>query len=433
MESIWKETVSLPEFPQAEGNLNTDVLIVGGGMAGVLCARKLTDAGVDCILIEGRRIGGGITGNTTAKITSQHGLIYGKLLKTLGDMPARMYYEANAQAVSDYRELAGTMECDFRDQDNFIYSRDSRAELEEEMAALNRLGIPGELVENLPLSMETAGAVCFRGQAMFHPLKFLRGIAEGLRIYEDTWAREFAGNLVITDRGSIRAKKIIIATHFPIINKHGGYFIKQYQQRSYVAALEGAELPEGMYLGAGKDDFSFRTWENLLLLGGGGHRTGKKSQGWQPLEEFAGKYYPEARMVCKWAAQDCMSLDAVPYVGRYGKNTPDLYVATGFNKWGMTGSMVAASLLKDLILDRENPYSQLFSPARSSLHPQLLCNGAESVMNLLRPTGPRCPHLGCALRWNPYEHSWDCPCHGSRFRKDGKLLDNPATDDLYPD
>ena len=183
-----------------------------------------------------------------------------------------------------------------------------------------------------------------------------------------------------------------------------------------------------MYVDEGEKGLSFRDYKGFLLLGGGGHRTGKKGGGWRELEDFAKRRYPQAGIAARWAAQDCMTLDGVPYVGRYSWGTKGLYVATGFNKWGMTSSMAAARLLADLVQGKENPWAELFSPSRRVLRPQLAANAWESTMGLLTPTVPRCPHMGCALKYNPQEHSWDCPCHGSRFGEDGELLDNPATD-----
>lgn len=185
-----------------------------------------------------------------------------------------------------------------------------------------------------------------------------------------------------------------------------------------------------MYLDEAKTGLSFRNYKDLLLIGGGGHRTGKQGGGWWELEEFARRHYPKAREVARWATQDCMSLDGVPYIGRYSPATPDWYVATGFNKWGMTTSMAAAMILSDLVQGKENPYAAVFSPARSLLHPQLAVNGWETAVSLLTPTARRCSHLGCALHWNPQEHTWDCSCHGSRFTRAGKLIDNPATENL---
>ena len=429
-ESIWQKTVELPRFPALSGAVRTDVLIIGGGMAGLLCAYELKQAGVDCLLIEADRIGGGITGGTTGKITSQHGLCYTKLVKTYGPEIARGYWSANQQALDRYRQLASEFPCDFEAKDHFVYSPEDTAVLDQELEALHAAGIPAELVHRVDLPIPTAGAVCFRDQAQFHPLKFLAGIAGGLNIRENTRACKIEKDRVWTSQGCIRAKKIIVATHFPIWNRRGLYFMKQYQNRSYVVALDGAAAPRGMYLDGSGSGFSFRTQGDLLLLGGGSHRTGQESTGWESLSEFARVHYPGSRQIARWAAQDCMTLDAMPYIGRYSLHTPWLYVATGFNKWGMTGSMVSALLLRDLLLGSENPYAHIFTPSRSMLHPQLAVNALDTALHLLKPTAPRCPHLGCALEWNPWEHSWDCPCHGSRFSESGKLLDNPAKRDL---
>lgn len=430
MDSIWEKNVPIPRFSRLENDLRTDVLIIGGGLAGLLCAWNLTRAGIDCSLIEENCIMHGVSGRTTAKITSQHGLIYGKLLKQLGPERARMYWQVNEDALSVYRELAKRADMDFVCQKSYIYATDGPEKLEAEMAAYDKLKIPAQWESSLPLPFPVSGAICFDDQAQFHPLKFASHISKGLNIYENTKALSFEGNQVQTPRGTVTAKKIVIATHFPIWNKHGAYFMKLYQQRSYVIALENAERIEGMYLDSAENGLSVRGAGNWLLLGGGGHRTGKKGLGWCLPEQTAEKYYPQAQIAARWATQDCMSLDGMPYIGQYSKATPDLYVATGFRKWGMSTSMAAAMVLTDLIQNRGNPFAALFSPSRSMLHKQLFINGMESSVNLIRPTKPRCPHLGCALRWNPQEHSWDCPCHGSRFDKRGKLLNNPATDDM---
>ena len=428
--SIWTNDSSLPVFPKLEQDLKTDVAVIGGGLAGILCAWQLTRAGIDCILIEADRICRGVTRNTTAKITSQHGLIYQNLLRRFGAEAARLYFDANQDALAQYQAMAQHVDCDFEIKDNYIYAIEDAALLEQELAALARIHVPAQFAATPELPFATVGAVRFSQQAQLHPLKFVSGIAPGLQIYENTAAKEFQGNTVITDAGKITASKIIVATHFPMLNKHGSYFLKLYQQRSYVLALDHCPDLKGMYLGSGKNNLSFRNHDGLLLLGGSGHRTGKTDGGWTELEDFARLHYPGSRQVCRWATQDCMSLDGIPYIGPYSANTPGLYVATGFNKWGMTTSMVAATVLTDLIQGKKNPYASVFAPQRRMLRPQLLINGAEAIRSLLTPANPRCPHLGCALKWNPQEHSWDCPCHGSRFAESGKLLDNPATGNL---
>lgn len=443
MNSIWTETVKLPDFPHLAGDVKTDVLIIGGGIAGLLCAYMLEQSGIDYILVEADRICNGVTKNTTAKITAQHGLIFDRLIREFGTEKAAMYLRANEEALAEYRRLAQKIDCDFENSDSYVYAVRNAEGLEKEMCALDKIGFRAEYVEKLPLPFSTFEAVKFPSQAQFNPLKFLKAIVQGLHIYEHTKVKEMGVHKAITERGTITAENIIVATHYPFINKHGAYFLKIYQSRSYVLALDTGDYdmrtenrkPEnknldGMYADENDKGLSFRTYDKYLLLGGGSHRTGKKGGNWAELADFANEYYPHAKEVSRWATQDCMTLDMVPYIGRYARHTDGLYVATGFNKWGMTSSMAAAMLLRDMILGRSNEYAPVFSQERTIFRKQLAINMAESTMNLLTFSQKRCPHMGCALKWNPVERSWDCPCHGSRFTREGELIDNPATDDL---
>ena len=429
MNSVWTLTAQMPSFEPLADNIKTDVLVIGGGLAGLLCAWRLKQAGVDYALVEADTICSGITKNTTAKITAQHGLIYDMLIRKMGMEKAKLYLQANQNALQQYKELCRGIDCDFEEEDAFVYARHDRKKIDRELEALRRLNFDAAFEKDLPLPFSVAGAVRFPHQAKFDPLKFAAGIAKGLRIYEHTKVRHLLPGEAVTNGGTIYAEKIIIATHFPLLNKHGGYFIKLYQDRSYVLALKHAPVFDGMYLDENEKGLSFRYHRALLLLGGGSHRSGKQGGGWHELEQFAKQHYPGAEIAARWATQDCMTLDRIPYIGPYAKNTPDLFVAAGFNKWGMTSSMAAAELLADLVQGKENPYAAVFDPSRSVLHPQLFLNAAETTVHLLTPTVPRCPHMGCALKYNKAEHSWDCPCHGSRFAEDGTLIDNPATDD----
>lgn len=430
MNSLWLDTANLPSFPALPGSLKTDVLIIGGGIAGVLCAHELQKRGVDYALIEASKICSGTTKCTTAKITAQHGLIYASLFKRLGREKAALYLRANLQAIEAYEALAQTIDCDFERKDAFVYTQRSPQKIQEEAAALQLLGYSAHITRETPLPFPILSALCFASQAQFHPLKFLAGLAAPLHIYEHTQAQELTEHGVQTNRGEIRAKKIIVATHFPIYNRHGFYPIKLYQERSYVLALKGAQDVGGMYIDEAKGGLSFRNADGLLLLGGGAHRTGKKAGGWAALESLAAQYYPQAEIAFRWATQDCMPLDNVPYIGPYASGLPGVYVATGFQKWGMSTAMLCSQLLADLVTGRENPYAPVFTPRRSVWHPQLAANAFETLKNLLTPTRPRCSHLGCALKWNPAEHTWDCSCHGSRFDEAGALIDNPAQSDL---
>lgn len=431
MKSIWQHEVELPAFPELRGDKETEVLIIGGGMTGILTAYLLQENHIPYILVEKNQICGKTTGHTTAKITVQHGLIYDSLIGQYGVEGAQKYLQANQQALERFAKLCETIDCDYEEKENYVYSVDKRKKLEKEMKAFEKLGYPAKFCETPYLPMKTVGAVCCENQAQFHPLKFVNHLVKGLNIYEHTFVEKLSEHAAVTSSGTIRAGKIIVATHFPFVNNHGSYFLKLYQHRSYVLALQGAEGSKsmqvnGMYISDNKKGLSFRNYKDVLLLGGGAHRTGKKGGNLKELRAFAAEYYPDAKELCAWAAQDCMSLDKVPYIGHYSARTQDLYVATGFNKWGMTGSMVAAGLLCDELTGKKQDFSDVFSPSRSMIKPQLFLNIFESTANMLTITPKRCPHLGCALKWNPVEHTWDCACHGSRFSQTGEVLDNPA-------
>ncbi|MCM1115833.1 MAG: FAD-dependent oxidoreductase [Clostridium sp.] len=430
MKSIWYLDSDMPKFPQLKGDIKTDVLIIGGGITGILTAYLLKQKGVNYILVEKDRICSKTTGNTTAKITVQHGLIFDKLLNTFGKEQTKLYLEANQAAFDMYANLCAYIDCDYEIKDNYVYSKNDRAKLEKEMEALDKIGYKAQLCENTPLPLPTVGSIRFPAQAQFNPLKFLSAVSKDLNIYENTFVRDMIGNTAVTDYGKIYADKIIVATHFPFINKHGSYSLKLYQHRSYAIAFDNAQNVDGMYVDDDKKGMSFRNYKDYLIIGGGGHRTGKKGGGWQEIRNFASMHYPDSEEICRWAAQDCMSLDGMYYIGAYSKLTDKLYTASGFNKWGMTGAMLSAMILSDIIAERKNDYADLFSPSRSILRPQLALNGIETISNLLTFTNKRCTHLGCALKWNSAEHTWDCPCHGSRFSDRGEVIENPANKNI---
>ena len=430
MLSLWSATSYIPSFDTLQGNTKTDVLIIGGGLAGVLCAYELKNRGIDCILVEADKICSGITKNTTAKITSQHGFIYDKITKKFGAENAQKYLYVNENAVKKYAKLCKDIECDFEEKDNIVYCVDNYKKVEKELLALQNIGYKTQIEYKLPVPIGIAGAIRFKNQAQFNPLKFVSHIVKDLNIYENTKVIEIRDDVAITNRGNIKAEIFVVATHFPFMNKHGAYFVKMYQHRSYVIAIDRNNNLDGMYVDEAKTGMSFRNAGDLLLIGGGDHRTGKQGGSYNELRRFAKTYYPENHEKYHWATQDCMTLDSVAYIGEYSKNTPNIYVATGFNKWGMTTSMVASEILGDIISGKKNDYADLFSPQRSMLTPQLPLNIGESVLGLIAPSTKRCPHLGCALKWNSVERTWDCPCHGSRFSEKGELIDNPATDDL---
>lgn len=432
MKYLWTEDIKKKEFPSLEKDIQTDVLIIGGGMAGILTAFKLKRAGIECVVVDADRIGHGITQGTTAVLSAQIDTLYSEFAKKDGDRIAKLYLDANLNAVKEFRELSKEFPCDFEEKPSMMYSLDDEQLMKDEVECLHSLGFNAEFTKNTPLDFPVAGAVKFPGMAQFHPLKFLYALAENLNIYGNTFVHSLEGTVAHTDKGKISAKRVIIATHFPFKDSNGMYFMKLYQRRSYVIALKGAKDLGCTIEDYEQDGLFFRNYKDLLLIGGGGHRTGK-SGGFERIRGFAQKYYPSAEEVFAWANQDCVSLDGRAYIGAYSPNLPNVYVATGFNLWGMTTSMIASNILCDMMLGKKNEYAEAVTPNRGMLSSQLFLNAGESVIDFVKPTPKRCTHLGCALSWNDVEGTWDCPCHGSRFGADGHLINGPALKDLDVD
>lgn len=454
MESIWKYNLEMPQKDSLQEDTHIQTLIIGGGMAGVLTAYLLKQRGIESVIVEAKTIGSGQTENTTAKITSQHGLFYAKCIKDAGYVSAKDYARVNEEAIHIYEQIIRKerIDCDFRKLPSYLYTckKTGVRELKEEALAAKSLGIhakyvEGEDIKELPFSVE--GAVRFYNQAQFHPLKFLMHLAKELQIYENTKVLSVNGHTVVTDKGTIYAENIIFACHYPITNLPGFYFLRQHQEKSYVMALQCEKALEGMYYGIDKNSLSFRSAEGALLLGGGGHRTGKclcqlpeeekQNYGYTFLKKEAAHYYPKLKEISHWSAQDCMSHDGIPFIGTYSYFRPYWYVATGFKKWGMTSSMVSAMILSDCISERISGFEKTFSPQRLLIRAGIkdfLVDVAESIRGLSKglfsKKERRCPHMGCRLEWNNEEDRWDCPCHGSGFDKNGELLDNPAQTDI---
>ncbi len=446
MGSIWHEGVTLPHLNALEGDLERDAAVIGAGMTGILTAYYLQKRGLRVAVLEAGRVGSGQTGNTTAKITAQHGLIYDRLIREIGEEGAWQYARANLQAVEDYRRLISGegIHCELEERPAYLYAVKDKSVLEKEAAACIRVGLPVTLTTHTTLPFQVAGALRMEGQAQFHPLKLLEALAGKLEIYENSRVLRVEGGEVYTDQGRIRASRVVFACHYPFVNFPGLYFLRMHQARSYVLALEGAGRLDGMYYGVERNGLSLRNAGEFLLLGGGEHRTGENRGGGEfaRLREAAKRLYPGSREGAHWSAQDAMPLDGIAYIGRYAASRPEWYVATGFQKWGMSTAMVAARLLTGAIAGRGEEWEEVFSPQRFRLRPSagnLLEEGKHAAVGLTRglaaptrraPSGGqvslRCPHLGCRLEWNEDEKSWDCPCHGSRFTADGALLDGPA-------
>ena len=464
-----------------QGDISTEVAVIGAGLAGVLTAYMLQERGISVVVIEQNQVGSGITKNTTAKITSQHGLIYQKLLRYKGEERAREYARANQMAIQKFEEISSNLniDCDYEILPNYIYSLKSEQKIRREVEAAKRIGLPATYTRDTTLPFQVKAAVRLDNQAQFHPIKFLEGVAGKLTIYENTKITEIKKDgLIITEQGRIKAKSIVIATHYPFINTPGYYFLRLHQERDYLTALQGWEKGnntlDGMYLDEDKNGFTFRTYQDYLLCGGGYHRTGENSpiNSYEKIEAAVKKWYPEASIKYTWSNQDCITPDGVPYIGRYSARTPNIYVATGFNKWGMSSSMVAAQIISDLIINNESEYQKVYYPRRlmfsgskvllkdtGIIAKNLLSEHLKISKDKLGEIQPnkagiinyngqkygvyrdkedryyfvttKCPHLGCSLEWNQNELTWDCPCHGSRFDYRGRLISNPAMRDAF--
>ncbi|WP_233281267.1 MULTISPECIES: FAD-dependent oxidoreductase [Paenibacillus] len=495
-ESLWRATTELPAFPRLAEDIETEVAIVGAGITGITAAYLLAKEGKNVVLLDAGSILDGATGFTTAKVTAQHGLIYNELMQHFGEEQARLYYEAQTEAMDWMKAMARELnaECDWVEEDAYIYTTEEdkkKSQLEEEYQAYQKLGIPGEWLDRLPLPMQITGAIKMPGQYRFHPLAYLKRLVEeflklGGKIYENTTMDEQADTegpvKLYTERGhhQVTCQHAISASHFPFYDGKGMYFARLHVERSYVVAIKPeTAYPGGMYLSVDQPSRSLRSvsyaGEELVLVGGEDHVTGRSqcTHGhYEKLEVFGGNLLGASAIPYRWSTQDLITIDNLPYIGPLTSKEDRIFVATGYRKWGMSNGTAAALLLRDQILGRDNRFSSLFSPSRFKADPSiknLVTQGAGVAKELIsgkldlshakisevkpgeaavvRHHGQRagayrdeqgqlflvdttCTHMGCETEWNDGERSWDCPCHGSRFGFDGKVLEGPAIEPL---
>ncbi|MDF2593515.1 MAG: dependent oxidoreductase [Clostridia bacterium] len=487
-QSYWMASTPTTDYPKLTEDIKVDVAIVGGGMSGISCAYMLAKEGVKVAILEADRILQGTTGHTTAKITSQHGLIYNKIKNKMSMEFAKQYADANESAIRLIEKIQNELhiDCDFIQQPSYVFTRQDQyiQEIKDEVEAASKLGIKASYIEEIPFDIPIKAAVRFENQAQFHPRKYLLTLAQEIiknegSIYEQTRAIDIEENgaYVITtkDGKNITAEKVIIASHYPFYNKHGMYFARIYIERSYVLAVKAKEkYPGGMYITAEDPAKSLRSQTSddgeLIILGGEHHKTGQgkdTTNHYEALVAFAKDHFTVEDIPYRWSTQDCMTLDDVPYIGHYTADTPNLYIATGYGKWGMTNSTVSAMILSDLIVRGRSPYQDVYNPSRKTIAASAkefikenvnvakelikgkfsplpddfeikpgegkVINGngermgafrdEQGVLHLVNTT---CTHMGCELQWNSAERSWDCPCHGSRFTYEGNIIEGPA-------
>jgi glycine/D-amino acid oxidase-like deaminating enzyme/nitrite reductase/ring-hydroxylating ferredoxin subunit len=488
-EPYWRDPNPFPEFPSLKEDVHTDVVVVGAGIAGITTAYLLAKEGKNVILVDAGRVANGTTGHTTAKITAQHDVIYDELIQHFGTSKAESYYLANMSAKQFMEDTINQLQidCDFKQEDAYLYTIDdaNKYKLEKEAQAYQTLGIKGSYMDKLPLSLGEKAALVMPGQARFHPLRYLQKLLEqfvssGGKVFENTTVVDIeeGQNPVVLSRDGqkITCEAVVLCTHFPCYDK-AAFFARLHADRSYVLAIKPEKkYPGGMYLSI--DSPATRSLrevtingEPYILVGGQSHKTGKgvcTMQHYDILEQFARDTIGIKAYPYRWSAQDLVTLDNVPYIGKMSEKHPNIYVATGFRKWGMTHSTVSALLLTDLIMDRDNPYEALYTPSRFQADPSLRnvvvqnadvagtliagkvgltfkepkdlkpdegavvmvrgqrCGAYRDQNGELHVVDSTCTHMGCEVEWNHGDRTWDCPCHGSRFSTDGKVIEGPA-------
>jgi len=489
--SLWVDTAPERIYPSLTADLGADVAVVGAGITGVTAALLLARSGAKVALIDAGKVGAGVTGFSTAKVSSLHGLTYHGLISSVGEDTARAYGEANEAGlarIARWVEELG-IDCDFRRKPNFTYTeeRSERGRIESEVVAATKLGLPAFYTETSDLPFAVAAAVRLDDQAELHPVKYVLALAEaaeraGVRVFENTRAisaHDGSPCVVQTENGArLRADHVIAATHFPFLDR-GLFFARIHPERSYLlAARIRGDLPHGMFLSTEQPAHSLRTAPReggeLLLVGGGSHKTGQAdtAERYRGLEAYARERFDVESIDYRWATQDNMPVDGLPFIGRMWPFSGRILTATGYRKWGLAIGTSAGALLSDLVQGRPNAWAGPFDTKRLNLRASATDLAKENVNVALRffgdrlakrggsardlapgegrivGNGPRqvaayrddagrlhgvaarCTHLGCIVAWNGGDRTWDCPCHGSRFAHDGRVLHGPAVKPL---
>ncbi|MGI5827579.1 MAG: FAD-dependent oxidoreductase [Patescibacteria group bacterium] len=490
--SYWLDTTPETSYPTLEENIEADVAIVGGGIAGLTTAYLLKNSGKTVAVVEAGKISAGVTGNTTAKITSQHRFIYSQLSRQFGNKIAQIYGESQQTALELIASLIQTekINCDFKRAKAYIYTetKSNLEEIKEEAKIAQSLGLPAFFTSVLDLPYPVKGAVGFKNQAYFHPRKYLLHLAKlisgnGSYIFENSQVFDIDENSSInvqTQKGKIKAKDVVIATHYPILNK-GGYFTRLVPLRSYALGVYVENKnPEGMYIDYSEPLFSVRPQltqkGEMLIITGFEHKTGHEPNTmrcYKELYKLTQDRFNDPSISYYWSTQDNYTPDHIPFIGRYTPFSKHLFLATGFEGWGMTNGTLSGMILSDLILKRDNPWVDLYNPSRGTqlkeianlakqnihvaqtfIKDRYLKNTKEGSENLKNGTGEVrevngekvavykdeegtihtvsavCTHLGCIVNFNNAEKTWDCPCHGSRFDYKGNIVHSPAVKKL---
>jgi glycine/D-amino acid oxidase-like deaminating enzyme/nitrite reductase/ring-hydroxylating ferredoxin subunit len=493
--SWWLASTPATDFPPLTDGARTEVAVLGGGIAGLTTAYLLARAGRRVTVVEADRVVAGVTGFTTAKVTAQHNLLYADLTSKHGAETARGYAESQTAAMEWLRSTIDRegIDAELEQVPSLVYteSLEDVASIDEEVTAARGAGLAMETVTEFGLPWDIRLGALLPDQLQFHPRKYLLALTDRLVeaggvVVEQTRALDVHDDgddvRVETDRGTVHCERVVVATHYPFLDR-GLLFARLAPYRDVVVAfaVDPGRDPGVMAISTGSEQGGthsvrsapYRDGKRLLIVTGGQHKTGKPGDGrYDELRSWALDRFPGAEPVHQWSTQDTSSVDRLPYIGLLPNAGERTFVATGFSAWGMTNGTLAGMVLSDLVLARANPWASLYDPRRTALRAaagKLVKENVDVAKELvggmlrlditstddlqpgeagvfLRPQGrtaayrdddgvlhavsARCTHLGCTVRFNADERSWDCPCHGSRFGIDGRVLEGPAVQDL---